>query len=50
MVTSSKDGFIVGADITEFTDLFAGPEEELIANNLKANRYSVPSRTCRSPR
>jgi len=37
VVTSSKDSFIVGADITEFTDLFAGPEEELVANNLKAN-------------
>ncbi len=37
VVTSSKDCFIVGADITEFTDLFAGSEEELIANNLKAN-------------
>jgi len=37
VVTSSKDGFIVGADITEFTDLFAGSEEELVANNLKAN-------------
>ena len=38
VVTSSKDTFIVGADITEFTDLFAGPEEELVNNNLKANR------------
>ncbi|KZX77754.1 multifunctional fatty acid oxidation complex subunit alpha [Oleiphilus sp. HI0009] len=37
VVTSTKDVFIVGADITEFTSLFAGPEEELIANNLKAN-------------
>jgi len=37
VVTSSKDCFIVGADITEFTDLFAGSEEDLIANNLKAN-------------
>ncbi|WP_372957225.1 fatty acid oxidation complex subunit alpha FadB [Marinobacter sp.] len=37
VVTSSKDSFIVGADITEFTDLFAGPEEELINNNLTAN-------------
>ncbi len=37
VVTSSKDCFIVGADITEFTDLFAGSEEELIANNLQAN-------------
>jgi 3-hydroxyacyl-CoA dehydrogenase/enoyl-CoA hydratase/3-hydroxybutyryl-CoA epimerase/enoyl-CoA isomerase len=37
IVTSSKDCFIVGADITEFTELFAGPEEELVANNLQAN-------------
>jgi 3-hydroxyacyl-CoA dehydrogenase/enoyl-CoA hydratase/3-hydroxybutyryl-CoA epimerase/enoyl-CoA isomerase len=37
VVTSSKDSFIVGADITEFTDLFAGSEEDLVANNLKAN-------------
>jgi 3-hydroxyacyl-CoA dehydrogenase/enoyl-CoA hydratase/3-hydroxybutyryl-CoA epimerase/enoyl-CoA isomerase len=37
IVTSTKDCFIVGADITEFTDLFAGSEEDLIANNLKAN-------------
>ena len=37
VVTSSKDSFIVGADITEFTELFAGPEEELVANNLAAN-------------
>ena len=37
IVTSTKDCFIVGADITEFTELFAGSEEELIANNIKAN-------------
>jgi len=37
VVTSSKDSFIVGADITEFTELFAGPEEDVIANSLKAN-------------
>ncbi|MFL1404997.1 fatty acid oxidation complex subunit alpha FadB [Marinobacter sp. M1N3S26] len=37
VVTSGKDSFIVGADITEFTDLFAGPEEDLINNNLTAN-------------
>ena len=36
-MTSSKDSFIVGADITEFTELFAGSEEDLVANNLKAN-------------
>jgi len=37
VVTSSKDCFIVGADITEFTELFAGSEEELIAGNVKVN-------------
>tara|TARA_R110002111_G_scaffold121676_11_gene185475 strand:+ start:1011 stop:3236 length:2226 start_codon:yes stop_codon:yes gene_type:complete len=37
VVTSSKDSFIVGADINEFTDLFAGSEEDLVANNLRAN-------------
>lgn len=37
VVTSSKDSFIVGADINEFTELFAGSEEDLVANNLKAN-------------
>lgn len=38
VITSSKDVFIVGADIGEFTELFAGSEEELIANNLTANK------------
>ncbi|PID42213.1 MAG: fatty acid oxidation complex subunit alpha FadB [Proteobacteria bacterium] len=38
VVTSTKDCFIVGADITEFTELFSGPEEELVATNLEANR------------
>ncbi|OZG71260.1 multifunctional fatty acid oxidation complex subunit alpha [Hahella sp. CCB-MM4] len=38
VVTSNKDCFIVGADITEFQGLFAGPEEELVANNLYANQ------------
>mgnify|MGYP000019849705 FL=1 len=37
VVTSTKDCFIVGADITEFTDLFAGSEEDLVANNIQAN-------------
>ncbi|GAA4647934.1 fatty acid oxidation complex subunit alpha FadB [Kistimonas scapharcae] len=37
VVTSSKDVFIVGADITEFTDTFALPEEELMGWVLKAN-------------
>jgi 3-hydroxyacyl-CoA dehydrogenase/enoyl-CoA hydratase/3-hydroxybutyryl-CoA epimerase/enoyl-CoA isomerase len=38
IVNSAKDGFIVGADITEFVSLFAGSEEALVASNLGANR------------
>lgn len=30
LVTSGKDAFIVGADITEFTQLFDGPREDLV--------------------
>src|SRR4051794_2069115 len=31
LVTSGKDAFIVGADITEFDELFSLPESELAA-------------------
>lgn len=37
IVTSGKDVFIVGADITEFTDMFKLPEEELANWALEAN-------------
>ena len=37
VVTSSRGVFIVGADITEFTDLFSHPEEEIMGWVLKAN-------------
>ncbi len=37
IVTSAKDAFIVGADITEFTDMFAVPEEQLLADILATN-------------
>ena len=37
IVTSGKDVFIVGADITEFVENFKLPEEELIAANLEVN-------------
>ena len=37
VVSSSKDCFIVGADITEFTEMFAGSEEQLVANILQSN-------------
>ncbi len=38
LITSSKDGFIVGADIREFGALFKLSESELVARNLAANR------------
>lgn len=37
VLTSAKDSFIVGADIFEFTQLFARPESELAAYNLAQN-------------
>ncbi|MGB3624048.1 MAG: fatty acid oxidation complex subunit alpha FadB [Ketobacter sp.] len=37
IVTSGKGVFIVGADITEFTDMFKMPEEEIAAWCLKSN-------------
>src|SRR5262245_26769731 len=38
VVTSGKDVFIVGADITEFVETFKLPDEELAAGSLEANR------------
>ncbi|MFC3150323.1 fatty acid oxidation complex subunit alpha FadB [Litoribrevibacter euphylliae] len=38
VLSSSKDVFIVGADITEFTDTFKLPEEELVAANIEVNK------------
>lgn len=38
IVTSGKDVFIVGADITEFVDNFQLSEEELVAANLEVNK------------
>jgi len=38
IVSSGKDVFIVGADITEFVDNFKMPDEELVAGNLEANK------------
>ena len=37
LVTSSKSVFVVGADITEFTAMFAVPKEEFIAGAQHAN-------------
>ena len=38
IVSSGKDVFIVGADITEFVDNFKLSDEELVAGNLEANK------------
>lgn len=38
VLTSAKDSFVVGADIFEFTQLFARPESELAAYNLAQNQ------------
>jgi 3-hydroxyacyl-CoA dehydrogenase/enoyl-CoA hydratase/3-hydroxybutyryl-CoA epimerase/enoyl-CoA isomerase len=38
VLTSAKDSFIVGADIFEFTQLFARPAAELAAYNLAQNQ------------
>ena len=38
IVTSSKSVFIVGADITEFTDMFKLPEEEIAGWCVKSNK------------
>src|SRR5690606_17493912 len=38
IVTSAKDVFIVGADITEFTNMFKLPEDEIAGWCLKSNQ------------
>src|ERR1700712_5263616 len=38
IVSSGKDTFLVGADITEFVDNFKLPDAELLAGNLEVNR------------
>ena len=38
IVTSAKSVFIVGADITEFTEMFKLPEEEIAGWCLKSNK------------
>jgi 3-hydroxyacyl-CoA dehydrogenase/enoyl-CoA hydratase/3-hydroxybutyryl-CoA epimerase/enoyl-CoA isomerase len=37
VVTSAKDCFIVGADITEFGDMFKGEEEAIVAGIVESN-------------
>lgn len=37
IVTSGKSAFVVGADITEFGEMFAGSDEELIASMQESN-------------
>ena len=37
VISSGKSTFVVGADITEFGEMFAGPEDALIADILTTN-------------
>ncbi|MCY4045524.1 MAG: fatty acid oxidation complex subunit alpha FadB [Cellvibrionales bacterium] len=37
ILKSNKEAFIVGADITQFGELFAGPEEEIYNNLIQVN-------------
>jgi hypothetical protein len=47
LVSSSKNVFIVGADIFEFSGLFALPEAEIATAIAGQARRSAASRTCR---
>ena len=38
LLTSGKEVFVVGADITEFTAMFALPEEQLVEGIMQVNR------------
>src|SRR5690554_7748942 len=38
ILTSGKDVFIVGADITEFTEMFALADEQLVEGVMEVNR------------
>ncbi len=37
VITSAKEAFVVGADITEFLGMFQAPEDELIQNLMRTN-------------
>ena len=37
LLTSGKSVFVVGADITEFTDMFAAPKQEFLKGTQQAN-------------
>ncbi|MBB6095398.1 3-hydroxyacyl-CoA dehydrogenase/enoyl-CoA hydratase/3-hydroxybutyryl-CoA epimerase/enoyl-CoA isomerase [Povalibacter uvarum] len=41
LMSSGKDGFIVGADITEFGALFSLPPSELAAANMESNKAFI---------
>lgn len=41
LMSSGKDGFIVGADITEFGALFSLPSAELAAANMESNKAFI---------
>lgn len=49
LVTSAKDVFIVGADITEFEALFSLPEQDLATSTLESNRIFTAFETLPVP-
>lgn len=38
LISSAKNGFVAGADITEFNTLFGGPSEQIIEKMAQSNR------------
>ena len=50
LVTSGKDCFIVGADVTEFIDYFKNTEDQLVGWIWRCTSSSPPSRISTSPR
>ena len=49
LVTSGKDCFVVGADVTEFAEYFKNPEDQLSDGCWTWTSSSPPSRTSTSP-
>ncbi len=47
ILTSGKDAFIVGADITEFLELFDLPQDNLLGWLKRPTTSSMPSKICR---
>ena len=49
LITSAKDVFIVGADITEFGEMFTQPEEQIASNGIIQNKVFTALETLPVP-